>query len=111
MLVTHATTVPPTATHPATCRHCGHACGPAAILTADGAFCCAGCESVFNLLSTYGLTAFYRQDASAGACQLRTQESDPSRFAALDDPEIAARFLQRRVGDAVWVTFAVPALH
>ena len=93
---------------PAVCRHCGDPCGGAARVTPDGAFCCAGCESVFALIAEHGLTAFYTCDVRPGVSQKSAR--DPQRFAAFDDPGIASRFVTTR-GDRAEVTLPVPAMH
>jgi Cu+-exporting ATPase len=93
------------------CRHCGDPCGPAARTTDAGTFCCAGCESVFTVLHVHGLEAFYSCDVDAGVSQRRTSTADPARFAALDDPRVAARLLDSCDGHLARATFSVPAMH
>jgi Cu+-exporting ATPase len=102
-----------------TCRHCGDTCGREARVTAEGTFCCAGCEAVFGLIAAHGLTAFYACDVPPGVSQRKSGSpaspgSDVERFAAFDEPAAARRLLHEiggPGGDRVAVTFHVPALH
>jgi Cu+-exporting ATPase len=93
----------------ATCHHCGDPCGAAAVHADAHTFCCAGCASVFTLLHERGLGAFYACDVNPGVPQRREAHDD--RFAALDDPAIAASLLDFDDGVTASVTFAVPDLH
>jgi Cu+-exporting ATPase len=93
------------------CRHCGDPCVDAGISTAAGAFCCHGCASVFALLETHGLTQFYACDTGAGLSQRGASQRDVARFAALDEPGVAARFIDAHDGTFSHATFAVPTLH
>ena len=93
------------------CRHCGDACGQAAIVSSEGTFCCAGCQSVFTLLSTHGMTAFYTCDVRPGFSQRALTDRDPGRFAALDDADIARRFVTLRSSGLARVVFPTPSMH
>ncbi|MCC6163341.1 MAG: heavy metal translocating P-type ATPase metal-binding domain-containing protein [Acidobacteria bacterium] len=93
------------------CRHCGDPCGDDAVSTADGHFCCHGCASVYSLLQLHGLTQFYACDSDAGLSQRATARRAADRFAPLDDPDIAARFIDAHDGTFAHATFSVPALH
>jgi Cu+-exporting ATPase len=93
------------------CRHCGDPCGAAARETPAGPFCCAGCESVFSILDTHGLLAFYTCDVQPGQSQRRAGDRDPGRFAALDDPDVAARFVRPAAAGLARATFSTPSIH
>lgn len=93
------------------CRHCGDPCVHDGISTAAGAFCCQGCASVFALLETHGLTRYYACDTSAGVSQRQASSRDAARFAPLDDPAIAQRFIEAHDGTFAHAAFSVPALH
>lgn len=90
------------------CRHCGDLCGPDARVLNDAPFCCHGCESVYRLLATHGLTDYYA--GTTGISQRTTDGRPASRFAAFDDPIATAR-LVKRIGDVSRVTLQTPALH
>lgn len=97
------------------CRHCGDPCGNGdgggPVRTADGVFCCQGCASVFSLLQASGLDDFYACDIAPGVSQRRATRRDPSRFAVLDDPAVAARFVEFTDGTLTAAKFSVPDLH
>jgi Cu+-exporting ATPase len=94
----------------AACRHCGEPCEGGAIARGADTFCCAGCASVFALIHEHGLDAFYTCAVTPGVPQRRTG-LDAGRFAALDDPAVAARFLDTTDGAQAIATFPVPDLH
>ena len=93
------------------CLHCGDPCAASAVVTDRGAFCCAGCESVFTLLHTLGLGAFYACDVPPGTSQRAGVDLDRSVYAALDDPAIRSRFVVFEDGGLAQAVFRVPALH
>jgi Cu+-exporting ATPase len=102
--------VPIAAAAAAVCAHCGEPCAGDGVETAEGRFCCEGCAAVSAVLHAHGLTAYYRCVPGAGVSQRQASGRDRQRFAALDDPAVAARVV-RTVGGATTATFAVPALH
>src|SRR6266511_2093694 len=106
-----ALALPITETATDTCRHCGEPCGGRPVRSAGAAFCCRGCASVFALLCDAGLDGFYACDITPGVSQRNAGAREPSRFAALDDPAVAARFIEFDDGALAAVTFAVPDLH
>src|SRR4051794_21078765 len=93
------------------CLHCGVRCDEGGVASPDGAFCCAGCAAVYDLLRAHGLTGYYTCDPAAGVSQRTRGPLPGDRFAALDDPAMAARLVRVVDGAAAAVTFAVPALH
>ncbi len=96
---------------PVLCRHCGDPCADDGVRTPAGTFCCAGCESVFALLESHGLTQFYACDTGAGRSQRAAGVHDRDAFAALDDPAVARRFVDADDGTWAHATFSVPSLH
>ena len=102
---------PPPAAALELCRHCGDPCDLDAVRTPDGAFCCRGCETVFTLLRTSGLDAFYACEIVPGTSQKRTRSLDKDRFAVLDDPAVAARLITFNDGVTARATLSVPSIH
>jgi P-type Cu+ transporter len=95
-----------------TCRHCGDPCITAdALVTADGAFCCRGCETVFAILKAYELDGFYACPLPPGLSQKAAAGRDRGRFAALDEPAVAARLIVFDDGHRARASFQVPAIH
>jgi Cu+-exporting ATPase len=96
----------------AVCRHCGDPCaGTDAIVTADGAFCCRGCETVFSILKAHDLGGFYACEIPPGLSQKTAAARDGSLFAALDDAAVARRLVIFDDGQRARATFQVPAIH
>jgi Cu+-exporting ATPase len=93
------------------CVHCGELCGSGRVTTEAGPFCCTGCASVYTLLQSRGLEAFYTCELPAGVSQREFGRRDPSRFDILDDPAVRARFVRQDDGRTAQVTFPVPSLH
>ena len=93
------------------CRHCGDECGAGSVVCASGAFCCRGCESVFSILTSYGLDTFYSLDPLPGVSQKDAAQRDSARFAALDDPAVASRLITFDDGRVARMTLSIPAIH
>jgi Cu+-exporting ATPase len=109
MSITLAIEPPPTTI--TTCRHCGNDCGPEPVRTGGNAFCCHGCASVFALLADRGLSDYYTCDITPGVSQRSTEPRPLDRFAALDDPAVAASVRLFDDGAIAGAVFAVPDLH
>ncbi|HEU4938767.1 MAG TPA: heavy metal translocating P-type ATPase metal-binding domain-containing protein [Vicinamibacterales bacterium] len=93
------------------CRHCGDPCGAGAITSAEGDFCCHGCETVFTVLQRSGLGAFYSCEVTPGTSQKQAGRRDVMRFAVLDDAAVAERLITFNDGKTARATFAVPSIH
>ena len=93
------------------CRHCGDPCDSDAIVSVDGRFCCRGCESVYSILKAHQLEGFYTCDLKPGLSQKDAEPLDASRFAALDDPQVAAAFVQFDDGRMARGVLPIPAIH
>jgi Cu+-exporting ATPase len=102
---------PSSATAPATCRHCGDPCSSNGIATAEGVFCCRGCEAVFGILQKSGLGEYYACDVAPGISQKHANRLDPLRFAALDDPSVADRLVSFNDGRMAIAALSVPVIH
>ena len=72
-------------------------------------FCCAGCQTVFELLSDGGLDEFYRLGGAQG---VRGGAPDPQeRYAFLDAPDVRSALVDYSDERRTRVTFRVPAIH
>ncbi len=95
----------------AACLHCGSACPE----TADGngsggnAFCCHGCQTVYELLAENGLGQFYELSAEAGR-RIGTPP-DAGKYHHLDDPQVRSRLVDFDDGKTTRVTLRLPAIH
>ena len=91
------------------CSHCGLPCGESTLRSGERRFCCAGCQTVFELLSDGGLDEFYRLGGAQG---VRGGAPDPQeRYAFLDAPEVRSALVDYSDERRTRVTFRVPAIH
>ncbi len=91
------------------CFHCGTACVPGRHTDGRREFCCAGCQTVFELLSEAGLDRYYELgDGVRARIDAATGEE---RFRFLDAPEVRARFVDHEDATTTRVTFHLPAIH
>lgn len=92
------------------CSHCGEPCTDDLISSGDSVFCCIGCKTVFELLHTNGMEAYYAQsdDLSPGMSQKEGIKTD---FSYLDQSEIKSKVLDFSDGKTAWVTFRTPQIH
>lgn len=92
-----------------TCFHCGLGCRDSAFTTAGKAFCCRGCQTVFELLVENGLTEFYQLSDRAGVRVNASARED--RFNFLDAPAVRERLVDFSDERITRVTFHLPAIH
>lgn len=90
------------------CYHCGTECTGPPIEENEKSFCCEGCYTVYSLLSENDLNAFYQLNEHPGA-QARSGGMD--KYKVLDDPKVAAGFLDFSSEELAKVTFFCPAIH
>ena len=74
-----------------TCFHCGDQLGFRPIIYQEKSFCCSGCKSVFQLLSSNDLVDFYKFERSPGTKPVQTTND---KYAFLDIPEIKKRYVK-----------------
>lgn len=90
------------------CYHCGETIEPEGEIVQDAhAFCCSGCLSVYQILSEANLCDLYDREDRA----VKVKPSDTRKYLALDNPEIAARFIEFSHEGLAKVTFFTPAIH
>ncbi len=75
----------------------------------DKAFCCRGCQTVFELLTESGLTDFYQLSPAAGVRIKATAKEDQFRY--LDEPGVRTRLVDFTDARSTRVTFRLPAIH
>jgi Cu+-exporting ATPase len=93
------------------CRHCGSDCGAEPVRAGRDVFCCHGCASVFALLAGHGLSRYYECEVTPGVSQRAAEPRPLDRFAAFDDPAIAASVRLFDDGEIAGAVFVVPDLH
>lgn len=98
----------PTTTNPTLCYHCGDKLPRRPISRDEKSFCCAGCATVYTLLTESGMDAFYQLEERPG---IKAQAADDGRFAYLDLDEVQQRLISFREGKHARVTLKLPAIH
>jgi hypothetical protein len=75
-----------------TCNHCGDACDGSILNTQKQAFCCQGCESVYQLLNDNNMCDFYRMREGAVS---KPGTIDEARFDHLNDLDSQRRLIRK----------------
>ena len=91
------------------CAHCGLECPESGIWQGDLPFCCEGCKTVYNLLNTNDLCAYYQIDDHPGNTMEKPVQS--GRFDYLDDKTIISKLLDFTDDQINKVTFYIPQIH
>ncbi len=73
------------------------------------AFCCQGCELVFELLAENGLSNFYQLSENAGVRIAGAPTAD--QYLYLDEPVVCERLVDFSDGRFTRITFRIPAIH
>lgn len=71
-------------------------------------FCCAGCETVYNILHDNGLDAYYQFSQKPGISQKNTNGLD---FDYLDDPLVIKKLLSFSENGIAKISFDIPQIH
>jgi Cu+-exporting ATPase len=93
----------------ACCFHCGTPCAGHAPRRDTKRFCCTGCATVFDLLTSGGLDNYYRMADGAGV-RIRST-GNAGRFRFVDEPGVRERLVDFTDGRATRVTLYIPAIH
>ncbi|MFT4032117.1 MAG: heavy metal translocating P-type ATPase metal-binding domain-containing protein [Siphonobacter sp.] len=89
-----------------TCYHCGNDCQEHTLYLDDKAFCCEGCQTVYELLNEHQLCTYYSLDKSGIGTSPKV-----AYFDFLDNAEIADSLLDFQNETQAKVTFYIPAIH
>ncbi|MDH4090864.1 MAG: heavy metal translocating P-type ATPase metal-binding domain-containing protein [Cyclobacteriaceae bacterium] len=89
------------------CYHCGQRCDETRWLE-EKPFCCYGCQTVFEILQTNDLCAYYDLDSLPGTS---LKDVEVNSFQYLDDPKIRQKVLTFDSDNFARVTFNIPAIH
>lgn len=90
------------------CTHCGARCRDQVVPLSDAVFCCSGCKVVYELLHSAELSAYYGQQSPPG---IKPTDTDSSRFAYLDDPQVQRKLINFSDGPTSRANFSVPQMH
>lgn len=90
------------------CFHCGDHCNDELSFD-DHLFCCVGCKSVYQLLSSNQMCNYYNLESNPGTTLKHPVLS--AQFAYLDDAQIIHKLLSFNDGKLAKVSFFIPAMH
>lgn len=91
------------------CFHCGTTCRAGAYQAEEKAFCCQGCLTVFELLTSNGLTEYYRLNDTAGVRVKASSKADQYKY--LDEESIRSRLANFADSQSTRITLRIPAIH
>lgn len=90
------------------CAHCGSECSTTHVVSNELDFCCRGCSTVHQILKENGLDRYYELAERPGISLNRRSRSD---YSYLEDPAVAAQFIEFEDQTQARVRFEVPAIH
>lgn len=92
------------------CIHCGQDCGKNPVMWDDKPFCCNGCSMVYQILSEKKMEQYYDMMPTPGI-KLDNAFAPDSKYAYLDNTEIASKLLEFSDGGVSRVVLFIPAIH
>lgn len=91
------------------CFHCGQDIDNEIIHHDDKAFCCQGCQTVYDILTSNNLNQYYCLNENPGN---NRKENTPSEyFGFLDDPKVRAEIIIFTDGKRTRANFHIPLIH
>lgn len=92
------------------CYHCGERCEEEILHHEGKDFCCAGCKTVYDVLSENDLCDYYDLSDAPGSNR-RKENTRTNRFDYLDDTEVRDKLVDYQDEKQIHVTFYVPLIH
>ena len=89
------------------CYHCGNNTKETLYTLDEKQFCCIGCKSVYQILSSNNLCDYYAYNDSPG----QKQKYGLQQFAYLDEESIAKDLVDYMDENIIKVTFYIPSIH
>lgn len=89
------------------CYHCGTRVTDPVYIIDEKAFCCIGCQSVYQVLSENNLCSYYSYNPAPG----QAQKHGDQHFDYLDEPEVARQLVDYTDETLTVITFYIPAIH
>ncbi|TLP80302.1 heavy metal translocating P-type ATPase [Maribacter sp. ACAM166] len=93
--------------HNTKCYHCGDSCDKSTIEFDDKTFCCVGCMTVYEILSTNDLTQFYELQSAAGT----TPKSIEGKYDFLDNSDIIEKLTEFNDDTIQIINLYIPHIH
>lgn len=93
---------------PLACYHCGAECENKHIHLEDKFFCCAGCKTVYEILSANDMQKYYEMNLAPGQSRKNKKQKD---FSFLDNTDIRQRLLDFSDDGVSVIRLYLPAIH
>lgn len=90
------------------CYHCGEDCQDEILKWSDKSFCCQGCLTVYEILSSKDLCEYYALNNQPGNSQKKPSYQN---FQVLDNEENAINFIKFKNEKQYHVVFNIPSIH
>ncbi len=90
------------------CFHCGLDCEKETIYFDKKAFCCNGCKSVYEILNSDSLKAYYELNKTPG---IKPSSSQSHEFDFLENVEIQDKLLLFKDENVAIIRFKIPVIH
>ena len=90
------------------CYHCGDDCTSENIKIEDKTFCCNGCKTVYEILSSSDLCDYYAIENSPG---ISMKSKSESRFEYLENESVIDSLLDYKDANIAIINFYLPQIH
>lgn len=90
------------------CNHCGDSCVSTSFSLEEKYFCCAGCQTVYQILFENNLHDFYKIEKLPGSSQ---KNKKAQRYDWLDESEIISQLIDYQDSNQTKVTLNIPKIH
>lgn len=92
------------------CYHCGEICKDVYPIIDEHSFCCAGCQTVYEILKDNNLCNYYSIEPNKGVNRQNVPVLE-GKFQFLDEPDIKQQLIDFTDGEINKVTFFIPSIH
>ena len=89
------------------CYHCGEACKSDALIYDQKDFCCHGCKTVYEILSSSDLDYYYALEERPGI----SPKTQLGKFDFLNNQEIVEKLLEFKSTEVCIVNLLIPEIH
>lgn len=89
------------------CFHCGDSCDGTLIVHQDKNFCCHGCKTVFEILTTNDLSYYYELEHTPGISPLAQEDT----FKFLENEAIVAKLIEFNEQGIQVISLLIPSIH
>lgn len=89
------------------CYHCGDIVENRSFVLDEHQFCCLGCQTVYQILSSNNLNSYYKYNVHPG----KSQKTNKEDLLYLDEPTVVAKLVDYQDKELSIITFYIPAIH